>query len=161
MVTKLAEQKVKKKLNVSGTFSPMPEIHVRDAMKKLEDWEILEILTDDDLASGTTIPHYCERKGYAFQVVAKKDHHRIFIEKTALEDVHRRLNVIGQYSPFPELRVRDVLREMPTGQTLAVLTDGQVAATMTLPRFCEKMGYRYKVQKVDQDQWQVHIEKSG
>lgn len=161
MRVKLKEKDVNKRLNVRGTFSPIPEIKVRDAMKALKDWEVLEVLTDDDLASGTTIPHYCERKGYACQVVADKGYHRVFIEKTALEKVHRRINVIGQYSPFPELRARNVLREMPNGQTLAVLTDGEVAATKTLPHFCEKMGYRYKVLKVEQGQWQVHIEKSG
>jgi TusA-related sulfurtransferase len=161
MVAKLMEKKVKKKLNVRGTFSPIPEINVRDALKALEDWEVLELLTDDDLASGTTIPHYCERKGYACQIVSEKDYYRIFIEKTALEKVDRQINVIGQYSPFPELRTRNVLREMPAGQTLAVLTDGEVAATKTLPHFCEKMGYRHKVIKVEPGQWQVHIEKSG
>ena len=161
MMVKLTEKEVNKRLNVRGTFSPIPEIKVRDALKALEDWAVLEVLTDDDLASGTTIPHYCERKGYACQVVTEKGYSRVLIEKTALDEADRQINVIGQYSPFPELRARNVLREMPTGQTLAVLTDGEVAATKTLPHFCEKMGYRYKVLKVEQGQWQVHIEKSG
>jgi TusA-related sulfurtransferase len=157
---KISAKAVKKRLDVRGKLSPFPEIEVREAMKVLGDWEVLEVIAEDALASEVTIPRYCERKGYAYEVLVEEKVQRIFIEKTSIGEANRRINVAGQFSPFPELRARDTLREMSAGETLAILTDDQVAVSKTLPHFCHKMGYRFDVKKVEPGLWQVRIEKS-
>lgn len=156
----LSSREVAKRLDVRGKLSPFPEIEVREAMKGLGDWHILEVLADDALAAEVTIPRYCERKGYAYQVVFEDTLRKVYIEKTSLGEVHQRINVAGQFSPFPELRARDTLREMSVGQTLALRTDDQVAVSKTLPHYCDKMGYRCDVKRVGPGLWEVIIVKS-
>jgi tRNA 2-thiouridine synthesizing protein A len=61
-------------LDVRGQICPYPLIMIKEALKKLTPGQVLEVETDYEPTVSTSIPAFCEKKGYAFEVreVGKK-----------------------------------------------------------------------------------------
>jgi TusA-related sulfurtransferase len=125
-------RKINKSVDVSGAYSPYPEIRVRDTLKEMKGNQVLKVLSTDKVASEITIPRYCEHRGYPCKVEQLADSQfEVFIQKVDLEAKagDMIIDVRGQFSPLPEIRTRD---------------EYGVAAKKTIPHFCEKEGYEYQ-----------------
>jgi len=73
--------------------------------------------------------------------------------------INKSIDVSGSYCPYPEIKVRDALKEMKENQVLKVLSTDRVASEITIPRYCEQRGYPCKVEQLDDSQFEVLIHK--
>lgn len=72
-----------KTIDIRGLICPYTLIATRDALKSMTKGQVLEVLCDNEPAATTTIPNFCQKKGYPLQV--SQDHTqnwRLLIEKT-------------------------------------------------------------------------------
>ncbi len=60
-------------------------------------------------------------------------------------------------SPFPEISTRDALRDVAKGESVGVLVSDGVAATKTIPYFCEKEGYELEIIEKGDNLWLLVI----
>ena len=60
-------------IDIKGLICPYPVMKVRDALKDIEDGQTLEAVTDYESAVKTSIPKFCEKKGYALDVNDNSD----------------------------------------------------------------------------------------
>ncbi|MCS6862821.1 MAG: sulfurtransferase TusA family protein [Abditibacteriales bacterium] len=57
-----------KTIDIRGLICPYTLLATRDALKSLTTGQVLEVLCDNESAATTTIPNFCQKKGYPFQV---------------------------------------------------------------------------------------------
>jgi len=55
-------------IDVRGQICPYPLIGIKEAMKKLAAGQVLAVRTDYEPTVHTTIPSFCEKKGYPFEI---------------------------------------------------------------------------------------------
>lgn len=55
-------------LDIRGKICPYTLIETREALKGLTAGEVLEVVCDYEPAAKTTIPNFCEKKGYPIEV---------------------------------------------------------------------------------------------
>ena len=55
-------------IDVRGQICPYPLIMIKQAMEKMAVGQVLEVLTDYEPTVHTTIPGFCEKKGYPFEI---------------------------------------------------------------------------------------------
>ncbi len=55
-------------LDVRGNICPYPLIEIKRALTRLQDAQLLEVLTDSEPTVRTTVPAFCERAGHHFTV---------------------------------------------------------------------------------------------
>jgi tRNA 2-thiouridine synthesizing protein A len=71
------------------------------------------------------------------------------------------LDVLGRVCPHPLVMTKKALEKLPSGAILKVLTDSPPAAEDSLPRFCEKQGYKFEsVKNEEKGFWEIYIQKS-
>jgi len=69
-------------VDIRGQICPYTLIETRDAMKKLTKGQVLEVLCDYEPAAKTTIPGFCEKKAYQFEIIeTAPGQWRILIQK--------------------------------------------------------------------------------
>ena len=70
-------------LDVLGRACPYPIVIIKKEMEKLPIGATLKILCDSPITVEEVIPHYCEKKGYAYKSVRLEDegHWEVYIEK--------------------------------------------------------------------------------
>lgn len=70
-------------LDVLGRACPYPIVLIKKEMEKLPIGATLKILCDSQITVEEVIPHYCEKKGYAYKSVRLEDegHWEVYIEK--------------------------------------------------------------------------------
>ena len=73
--------------------------------------------------------------------------------------VSKAIDVKGKICPYPLIDTRDALKGINKGEVLEVITDHKPAATETIPSFCNKKGYPYKIIE-EGNIWRVLIEKN-
>jgi tRNA 2-thiouridine synthesizing protein A len=79
----MAITRVDEKIDIKGLICPYTLIQTRDALKKLQKGQVLEVLCDYEPAAKTTIPNFCEKKGYPLETVEEKENlWRLTIQKT-------------------------------------------------------------------------------
>lgn len=72
-----------KTIDIRGLICPYTLIATRDALKSMTKGQVLEVLCDNEPAATTTIPNFCQKKGYPLQVSqGDTQYWRLTIEKT-------------------------------------------------------------------------------
>ena len=70
-------------IDIRGKICPYTLIDTREALKGLAAGQVLEVMCDYEPAAKTTIPNFCERKGYPIEVAELGDGTwRIRIQRT-------------------------------------------------------------------------------
>jgi TusA-related sulfurtransferase len=71
-------------VDVRGQICPYPIIEIKAALKKLAEGQVLELLTDHEPAVRTTVPAFCGKVGYPYDVRAlDRKNWRALIRKSA------------------------------------------------------------------------------
>lgn len=71
-----------KTIDIRGQTCPVTLILTRQALNELRPGQVLEVLVDYKPAVETTIPGYCEKKGYPIETVPEGENQwRLRIEK--------------------------------------------------------------------------------
>jgi tRNA 2-thiouridine synthesizing protein A len=73
----------KETLDVLGRVCPYPLVLTKKALQKLESGDVLKVLTDAPASAEDTIPRFCEKQGYPFELVKVEDkgYWEIYIQK--------------------------------------------------------------------------------
>ncbi len=61
-------EKAARLVDVRGQICPYPLIEIKQGMKNLAEGQVLEIVTDYEAAVMTTIPAFCEKTGYLYEL---------------------------------------------------------------------------------------------
>ena len=61
-------ERTKQVIDIRGKICPYTLIDTRDALKGLTTGQVLEVMCDYEPAARTTIPNFCERKGYPIEI---------------------------------------------------------------------------------------------
>ncbi|MEW6585294.1 MAG: sulfurtransferase TusA family protein [Nitrospirota bacterium] len=69
------------------------------------------------------------------------------------------LDVQGRACPYPIVLVKQVMEKLPGGSILKVLCDSPETAEDSIPRYCEKRGYQFEAVKIEEDYWELFIQK--
>jgi TusA-related sulfurtransferase len=78
----LKDLPVDKSIDIQGKICPYTLIETRDAVKDLSAGQVLEVLVDHPPAATETIPNFCRKKGYPYQVIELGEKRfRILIQK--------------------------------------------------------------------------------
>ena len=71
------------------------------------------------------------------------------------------IDVLGRVCPYPLVLSKKALQKLPSGAVLKILCDAPASAEDSLPRFCEKQGYKFEaVKREDKGYWELYIQKS-
>lgn len=74
---------VTQSIDVRGQICPYPVMETRDALKRLETGQVLEVVCDYEPAALTTIPSFCEWKKYPLETVEEGPAlWRLYIQRT-------------------------------------------------------------------------------
>ena len=78
----IGDKKPTRSINISGQICPYTLIETRDSLKELSKGDVLEVISDYEPAAKTTIPNFCQKKGYPIEVLeGEKNLWKILIEK--------------------------------------------------------------------------------
>jgi tRNA 2-thiouridine synthesizing protein A len=73
---------IDKVYDISGKICPYTVLETRETLKTLEVGQVLEILSDYKPAATESIPNFCTKKNYPFEVIENGDGtYRILIKK--------------------------------------------------------------------------------
>ncbi len=79
----MAFSKADKQVDIRGLICPYTLIQTRDALKGVEKGQVVEVICDYAPAAETTIPNFCEKKGYPLQVIKEGENQwHLLIERT-------------------------------------------------------------------------------
>lgn len=71
------------------------------------------------------------------------------------------LDVLGRVCPYPLVLTKKALEKMPGGSLLKILCDAPASAEDSIPRYCEKQGFKLEAVKLeDKGYWELYIQKS-
>ena len=65
----MAVTKADASIDIKGLICPYTLIQTRDTLKGLEQGQVLKVVCDYEPAARTTIPAFCEKKGYPLEIV--------------------------------------------------------------------------------------------
>jgi len=78
----LTGSKIDKVFDISGMICPYTVLETREALKLMDSGQILEILSDYKPAAKESIPNFCKKKNYPFEVIENGDGtYRVLIKK--------------------------------------------------------------------------------
>ncbi len=78
----ISDKKPTRTINISGKICPYTLIETRDSLKELSKGDVLEVICDYEPAAKTTIPNFCQKKGYPIEILEEeKNLWKILIEK--------------------------------------------------------------------------------
>lgn len=147
-------------VNMMGRYSPEVELEVKRYLKTMKDWDVIEILTDDQVSVNKTLPYICEKRGFRYEITNEGwGLWKVLIEKTALRGGDRTLDLRGRFSPITEKEVMEGIRGLEKGMILAIILDDEVSVKNTLPLLCKRMNYRWRCFRLN-DHWKFLIEKA-
>jgi NitT/TauT family transport system ATP-binding protein len=92
------ELKSNKLIDVRGAVCPHPLNFIREAIRGLENREVLQAICDHEPTAKENVPRFCARRGYPFQVTQKNGVWQIFIQK--IEKAQARLQVVNVSKGF-------------------------------------------------------------
>jgi len=71
------------------------------------------------------------------------------------------VDVLGRVCPYPIVLVKKEMEKLESGAILKVLCDSQSTAEEVIPHYCEKHGYFFESEKIeDEGQWELYIQKA-
>lgn len=68
------------------------------------------------------------------------------------------LDVLGRVCPYPLVLTKKAIEKLPAGSVLKILCDAPASAEDSIPRFCEKQGFKFESVKLA-DMWELYIQK--
>ncbi|MBU1262308.1 sulfurtransferase TusA family protein [bacterium] len=69
----LTSCKIDRVINISGKICPYTVMEARDALKEMESGQVLEVISDYKPAATESIPNFCKKKNYPFEVIDNSD----------------------------------------------------------------------------------------
>ena len=70
------------------------------------------------------------------------------------------LDVLGRVCPYPLVLTKKALEKMQSGSLLKILCDAPASAEDSIPRYCEKQGFKLESKKLeDKGYWELYIQK--
>jgi tRNA 2-thiouridine synthesizing protein A len=70
------------------------------------------------------------------------------------------LDVLGRVCPYPLVLTKKSMEKMASGGVLKVLCDAPASAEDSIPRYCEKQGFKFEAVKLeDKGYWELFIQK--
>ncbi len=70
------------------------------------------------------------------------------------------LDVLGRVCPYPLVLTKKTIEKMGSGALLKVLCDAPASAEDSIPRYCEKQGFKFESIKLeDKGYWELYIQK--
>ncbi len=70
------------------------------------------------------------------------------------------LDVQGRVCPYPIVSIKKEMEKLPNGAVLKILCDSPETVEDSIPRYCEKRGYRLEAVKIeDKGYWEIFIQK--
>lgn len=71
------------------------------------------------------------------------------------------LDVLGRVCPYPLVLTKKTIEKLPSGAVLKILCDAPASAEDSIPRYCEKQGFKFESVKLDdKGYWELYIQKS-
>ena len=117
-------------------------------------------MNTDKVAAGITIPYYCDRMGYPYELRQLDESlFEILIRKVEMKCGDSLIDLTGEMSPFPEIRTRDALKGLAKGQSIGILVSDGIAAKKTIPYLCDREGYEHEVIEKGDSLWLLLIKK--
>ena len=77
----LKDEEPTKTTDVRGEVCPYPILETKMALKSIDSRELLEVLLDAKPSAEETLPSYCKKLGYDYEVVEESGYWRFFIKK--------------------------------------------------------------------------------
>lgn len=71
------------------------------------------------------------------------------------------LDILGDVCPYPLIKVRAALQNVPPGDVLEVVTDWETAVTETIPNLCRADGHSVQTSEDGPGRWRLRIVKNG
>lgn len=65
----MSEKQPDKTIDIKGLICPYTLIETRDTLKGMGQGQVLKVVSDYEPAAKTTIPSFCEKKGYPLEIV--------------------------------------------------------------------------------------------
>jgi len=70
------------------------------------------------------------------------------------------LDALGMVCPYPLILVKKTMEKLPRGAILKIICDLHTTVEDSIPRYCEKHGYRLESEWIeDKHCWEMYIEK--
>ncbi len=70
------------------------------------------------------------------------------------------LDVLGRVCPYPLVLAKKAMEKLSSGGVLKILCDAPASAEDSIPRFCEKQGFKFESVKLeDKGYWELYIQK--
>ncbi|MEW6214340.1 MAG: sulfurtransferase TusA family protein [Nitrospirota bacterium] len=71
------------------------------------------------------------------------------------------LDVLGRVCPYPLVMTKKTMEKLPGGAILKILCDLPTTVEDSIPRYCEKHGYRFEsIRLEDEGYWEIYIQKT-
>jgi TusA-related sulfurtransferase len=71
------------------------------------------------------------------------------------------LDVLGTNCPYPLTVIKKTMEKLSTGAVLKILCDTHATAEDSVPRYCEKHGYKLEsIWIEDKGYWEIYIQKT-
>jgi tRNA 2-thiouridine synthesizing protein A len=71
------------------------------------------------------------------------------------------LDVLGRNCPYPLIVIKKTMEKLSSGAVLKILCDTTATAEDSVPRYCEKHGYKLEsVWIKDKGYWEIYIQKT-
>jgi len=77
---------------------------------------------------------------------------------TRVEAAAEVLDTRGMLCPYPFIRAKERLENLPRGSALQIITDSGPTATSSIPVLCEQNGFAYTVAK-EGENWRLVVTK--
>lgn len=77
----LRDSRPTKSIDVKGKVCPYPALEAREALKNMKSGEILEVITDWRPTVNISLPNYCKKNNYEYDVVEEGGFWRFLIKK--------------------------------------------------------------------------------
>jgi TusA-related sulfurtransferase len=77
----LKEEKIAKTVDIKGQICPYTLIETRNALKTVNNGDVIEVLVDHRPAAFETIPNLCKKKAYPVETVEDDGYWRLYIKK--------------------------------------------------------------------------------
>jgi tRNA 2-thiouridine synthesizing protein A len=69
------------RLNTVGLICPYPALETQKALRRMEEGQVLEVVTNNEPTAKRSIPLLCEQGGSAYRIIEEGDRWRILIRK--------------------------------------------------------------------------------
>jgi len=70
------------------------------------------------------------------------------------------VDVQGRACPYPIILIKKEMEKLPAGAVLKILCDSVSTVEEAVPRYCEKRGYLFESFKIEENYWEIYVQKS-